>query len=398
MADESWRKLTPSQIEEKVEKMFPKKPEHKVAPSFSKEDPLSKLPEDVRALRTTQVPTVEEREEAAKMEMKKLELPAEDDEFGEEFELEVGEDEIDDVEEVAAEVMEDDVIELEDLPSDEEVKMQMEEDEGRLAGLAEDAVIEEDAKDDEKEDVAEEEEKEEDGDEWDGDHNKLLGFIMKGYGRIPRHRGTILGCQRAHCFLKNLLDVLSKGLRSDLKGQISEDDAENMRIKILKDMAALDDRVSYLSDKKFASEDPDMEKTSVIINSCEKCGTLLWKNASGEDECLVCNGKGIEKDSKRKDDMKKEAATATIQLIASPFVHGVASVIINSKVSGGKDVEKVFKKMAEKYGMNERERFEVIHLLSQMGFPLYLDRGRIGEGNYDHTDGEGVDWLTNYNA
>ena len=300
-----------------------------------------------------------------------------------------------DGEEVASEVTA-----LEDLPSDEDVMSEFEEDEPRsLAGLADDVVIDDDDDDDEDEDDAKDKKEDkkkkkklEEG-EWDGDHANLLTFVGGRKNQIPQHRGTLFGCQRAHSFLDNLLSTLSKAIRGDLKGQVDEGAADQVRVQLLSDMAALDKRIQYLSDKKFASDSED----------CVACGSPLWKKADGECECLVCSGEnvvvpGLSKSGNQDVDLKKEAGTQKINLLVSPLIHAIASTIINSKVSAGHDPEKVFFKLAEKYKLDDREKFEVVHVLQNMGYPLFMDRGRFGDGDYDQTDGQNVDWLTQYYA
>lgn len=290
---------------------------------------------------------------------------------------------------------------LEDLPSDEDVMSEFEEDEPRsLAGLADDVVIDDDDEDDDEDEEDAKDKKEdkkkkkklEEG-EWDGDHANLLTFVGGRRNQVPRHRGTLFGCQRAHSFLDNLLATLSKAVRGDLKGQVDEGAADQVRVQLLGDMAALDKRIQYLSDKKFASDSED----------CAACGSPFWKNADGERECLVCSGEnvvvpGLSKSGDQDVEIKKEAGTQKINLLVSPLIHAIASTIINSKVSAGHDPEKVFFKLAEKYKLDDREKFEVVHVLQNMGYPLFLDRGRFGDGDYDQTDGKNVDWLTQYYA
>lgn len=326
-----------------------------------------------------------------------------EDDLGEEEEpmFDVGEDELGETEEVVNEVSS-----IEDIPSDGDIVSEIREEEsfedesepGRLAGLADDVEIDEDEGGDKDEDKK----KEVKEGEWDGEPGTLLVFINDQMGRIPRHRGSMLGCQRAHSFLDGLLRLLSTGIRKDTKGEVDEGQAEGMRVKLLKDMAALDGRIKMLSDQKYAGvEMIEMTKTA-NGNSCERCGASTWTNENGEEECLMCNAEdelpGMDKSGQRdKDETDKEASTNIPRLVVTPFVSAITDILINSKVSAGRDMEETFKKLAKKYKFTDREELEIVHILMNKGYPITpIDRGRIGEGNYDQDSEDAIDWIPNY--
>ena len=352
-----------------------------------------------------------------KPEMKELLQPADDDSFeevseevtendlGEEEEpvFDVGESDLGETEEVVEEVSG-----LKDLPSDEEVASQIHEEEafedespedGRLAGLADDVEIDENEAKDKEDD---EKDKPKEG-EWDGKPDSLLVFVNDQIGRIPRHRGSMLGCQRAHSFLDGLLRLLSQGIRKDTKGEVDEGQAENLRVKLLKDMAALDGRIKMLSDQKYAeAEDLGFTKEAIDGDRCENCGATLWDNEEGKKECLMCNAEdelpGLDKSGARpKGDTDKEATVHLPSLVVTPFIDAVTDVMINSKVSAGRDMEETFQKLAKKYKFTDREKLEVIHILMNKGYPITpIDRGRIGEGDYSQDTEDNIDWIPNY--
>lgn len=54
----------------------------------------------------------------------------------------------------------------------------------------------------------------------------------------------------------------------------------------------------------------------------------------------------------------------------NPFIFGLARILINGKVSQGKNLETLFNILNKKYNLNERERLELHFILSDMGHPI----------------------------
>lgn len=54
----------------------------------------------------------------------------------------------------------------------------------------------------------------------------------------------------------------------------------------------------------------------------------------------------------------------------NPFIFGLARILINGKVSEGKNLEKLFEILNRKYKLNERECLELHFILSDMGHPI----------------------------
>jgi hypothetical protein len=348
----------------KMKKMFPER--------FPDVKPVPKIP-------------IEER-------VRLMEQSAEDEEVVEE----ITPDEVDIEEpvfEVAPDDLDEDVLEeveeIGGLPSDEEIKSELEEEQafeeepGRLAGLADDAMLDDDK---------DEEDEEEESDEWDGQPGSILLWLGDKMGKIPPHRGSLFGCQRAHAFLDDLLKTLSAAVRKDKKGEIDEDSAEKMRVKLMRDMAALDGRVKMLGEKKVACDHSHSD-----CSSCDVCGSVLWKNADGKSECLECDG--IERTPGIVTGDKKDGNKKNAGFIVTPFIDAIACILINSKVSAGRDMEETFKKLADKYDITDRERLEIVHVLEAKGYPVMpLDRGRLGEGAYPRNGEDTVEWIPNYFA
>lgn len=68
---------------------------------------------------------------------------------------------------------------------------------------------------------------------------------------------------------------------------------------------------------------------------------------------------------------KKASFKATkFTYVVTPFLFGLARVMINGKVSQGKKIEELFETLNQKFKLNDREKLELLFLLSDMGYPI----------------------------
>jgi hypothetical protein len=63
----------------------------------------------------------------------------------------------------------------------------------------------------------------------------------------------------------------------------------------------------------------------------------------------------------------------------NPFIHSLARVLINGKVSQGKNIETLYATLNKKYKLNDREHLELMFTLNDFGHP-------IRSSFVDHTD------------
>ena len=54
----------------------------------------------------------------------------------------------------------------------------------------------------------------------------------------------------------------------------------------------------------------------------------------------------------------------------NPFIYSVARIMMNAKVSQGKNIEEVFSKLDDKYKLDDREKLELKFILNDMGHPI----------------------------
>jgi len=229
--------------------------------------------------------------------------------------------------------------------------------------------------------IQEEVEEEPEDTNWadDRDTSKFVDYLREAWPHmIPQHNGnSISGCERALTFANKLNREISEAVRRDSGGDLDEvlDEIEDFRVKILQGMVQLKHRIGEL--KKKIREDGSQRKKS--------------EDVSGE----------IVKDSSETEAMIKEATTAQIQLVITPFERAVTGILINSVVSAGHPFEEVYDYLKKKFKLTEREELAILQVTMDMGFPIFKDRGTIGSDDADgdpEKEGHGIDFIKNYFA
>lgn len=206
-----------------------------------------------------------------------------------------------------------------------------------------------------------------DGD-WENhrDPRFFMAYISNAYpSGIPEHDGTsTLGCEKAILYLNNLNKEISEALRLDVDDVLDLQSLEEVRVNMVKDVMTLKEHMKSLN-----------EKHKKAFNISE-----LKKLAGFSDNGLV-----------------KEAVTAKLQVVITPWERAVTGIIVNSIVSGGKAFEDVYEYLKKKYEFTPREELSILQILMDMGQPIFKDRGTIG-GSIDDFDKDGVEFIKNYFA
>lgn len=98
----------------------------------------------------------------------------------------------------------------------------------------------------------------------------------------------------------------------------------------------------------------------------------------------------------------KEATTPTfngLQVQISAFERAIVGAMINGAVSGGRNIEELYKSAKEKYKFSEREELAILQILADFGYPTFKDRLMVGEKNGDPTRTENFgEWQSQYYA
>lgn len=209
----------------------------------------------------------------------------------------------------------------------------------------------------------------------DGDLSKFMEYISECYpAKIPQHDGkSMLGCERATGFLERLNNEISRAIRDDVDGKLSDDidHLEEIRINIMKDILVLKNHLSILK-KKFKEEH-------------EKKAAPLWLNGSGKE--IKIDG-----------DISKKASTPNnIVISVTPFERAISGMLINATVSAGYDMEEVYEFLKDKYELSDREELAIMQIVADSGYHIFKDRGTFSGGK-DDEGSRGVDFMKNYFA
>jgi len=196
---------------------------------------------------------------------------------------------------------------------------------------------------------------------------KFVVFLLNEMGRLPKPN-SILGnkskMEKALGQYRKLNSYISQALQSDYDDVIDTDKVDNIRKVVEKINDQLEDA---------------LEKITQMTKQRKKM------KRRGEDE----------------QDLTKEATAPHFngfQMVVTPFQRAIAGALINGKVSGGRDLEELWKEAKDKYKMNAREELEILQILSDMGYPEFRDRLRLGDNNDPTRTEDFGEWQSNYYA
>jgi len=227
----------------------------------------------------------------------------------------------------------------------------------------------------------------------DGAHDQFVSYVKDRLTKIPRHSGeTVPGCERAKAFLKSIDSEISKAMRTDLEGVIDETEIDGLRKSIGDMIDRLDKQIKKLTGTKKAAFDVRL----VSEGHCEKCDSSapMWHDTANDKlVCMSCEGEAM----RQNDGLEKTASTPVLNVYMSAFERAIVGTMINSKVSAGRNIEETYERLKNKYNFSPREELAIQQLVADYGYPFYKDRGLLNEPS-DPAAGDGVDWLTNYQA
>lgn len=199
---------------------------------------------------------------------------------------------------------------------------------------------------------------------WDWESKGSTGFIEwinERFQTVPKHSGKdTAGLERAISYLERLDSEISRAMKLDVDEELDADSVEKVRNKIEEGVSKLEERLDEI--KK----------------------TKKNKKKKAEDE----------------NPFVKVATTPTLKgnYVQVPLlISGLARMCVNSVVSAGHSLEDTFEKLSKKFNLNDRERFELLWLLTDMGYPIRADRFNLDEKDFDSSK-SGVDFAANYPA
>ena len=217
------------------------------------------------------------------------------------------------------------------------------------------------------------EEKEEETD-WMKTNNPehFVAFLQKEMGRFPKPAevtGNLSRIEHALGQWKRLNNYISKALREDYKGILDVAIIDRTRNIIETYIDQLEQMLEFVQDAKKQRKQ------------------MRRRRAENEEDTLT-----------------KEATAPHFngfQMLITPFQRAIAGALINGVVSGGKNMEELWKTAKEKYDLNDRDELEIMQVVADMGYPEFKDRLKIGVDVDDKTapekesDGE---WQKQYYA
>ena len=77
---------------------------------------------------------------------------------------------------------------------------------------------------------------------------------------------------------------------------------------------------------------------------------------------------------------------------------GLARLLINGHISAGHDIDTSFDKIAKKFKLTDREKFELCIVLGDMNFPVRRDRFYLPDEEIDTKSSDNMDWSSQHPA
>jgi hypothetical protein len=192
----------------------------------------------------------------------------------------------------------------------------------------------------------------------------FLEWLSDKLKNVPRHSGKdISGIEKAIAYLKYLSNEVSKANRTDINNLIDNESSEKALMEIYDGIERLEKRL----DKLESIKNPMKRK----------------KKKADEDS----------------DGLVKQAKTIHFEVNVPYFISLIARTCINSSISAGHDIEEVFQKMAKQYELTKAQKFEVVHLIEDMGYSsVWRDRSKMLDEEIDLSSSDNGDWAAQYQS
>ena len=191
-------------------------------------------------------------------------------------------------------------------------------------------------------------------------------FIKKEFDRIkkPRDLKNAKTCtlEQALGQWKKLNSYISMAIRSDYAGKLSSEWLDKVR--------------------------------DIIENYIDE----IERNLEGYAQ--LAKDKKMRRRADEEADLVKEATTSKFsgfQTNVTLFETAIIRILINSVVSGGKNIEEIYETLKDKYDFSPREELALYQGLADMGYPVFKDRMMIGESDNDPSKPDYVgEWQSQY--
>jgi hypothetical protein len=194
----------------------------------------------------------------------------------------------------------------------------------------------------------------------------VIPWFSNHMQNCPRHSGRdTTGLERAIAHFERLNPYVSRAIRGDTKNEIDILALEKIRDEIHQALERLTERLDQIRSSKYRKG--KKKKADETVD-------------------------GLVKEGQRADNPRGLVITVPL------FISSMARVLINGMVSGGHDIEDMFKKLDKKWKFDDREKAEIFQLLSDMHYPVRRDRGFMWDEEIDTQSVDNFDWAQNFHA
>lgn len=252
---------------------------------------------------------------------------------------------------------------------------------------------------------------------WDWSAHGAQGFVNWVKSRldeVPKHSGyDSAGLERAMAYMERLDNEISKAMRMDLDSELDANQIEKIRAQIDEGVSRLQARLDKVKESKKSSrkrkktaQDLQSEIKTVLerfanedLQAYVNDTTVPGENWTTEKVIVQLANNGEEPGFEGLSLVKQAQKITGVQgvFVTVPIlISRIARVCVNGTVSGGHDIEDLYKRQVDRWKLNEREQAEVQQLLWDMGYPLRQDRGFMPDDNLEVWDSDNMDWAANY--
>ena len=212
---------------------------------------------------------------------------------------------------------------------------------------------------------------------WDWKATFPMGFIdwiKDRYAKMPKHTGyDVGGLERAVSYLQHLDAEIGKAIRGDIDGHLDAKEVDEIRSQVEKGCNMIEKRLENVKNARKNNKTASFEDIIEIVKQAE----------ADQDAGIVKEARGFTMHS-------------GIQVTVSLFISTLARMCINGSVSAGHDIEDLFEKACEKFKLEEREKYELRQLISDMNYPIRFDRMSLVGEEVDESSSDNGDWMANY--
>ena len=195
---------------------------------------------------------------------------------------------------------------------------------------------------------------------WEWTLPTFMSWLQDKMTNMPRHSGRdTAGLERVIAYMRQANKQISRAVQNDFDGTLDIKLVEKARDELLRGIERCEERLEALNSTKSKkkSKKSETERSEII----------------------------------------KEASKSARFLVVVPlFISGLGRILINAMVSNGKDIEDTFEYLSKKFDLTRREEFELMQLLSDMGYAMRRDRGLFRDEPFDATSEDNPELMANY--